>query len=1247
MPSTKPAPPLSLDALQWVAGAYCLLAGAMAFVAPHAWGRVMNASLPQVRGAEGALLMASGFALIAAAADALRPALGTATHVLAGAVLCARAWEIRIVDNGFNLGIAANLVLGCGVALAPLAARVWRGSESARHDWLSMVAAALLIAGSVVATPAHVPAEYRPFLFWYRAAFLAAGACLAAAEIRGAASQALYRAAHLLAGATMVAWLVPSIWLQHWVGFAFWFSLGLAVALVPWLGPPLARRDKATLRSRLTLSMAALSAIPLIAIATLFALRLEQSAAEQAFRLQESIALAISHDVEDFVSLHEAAASGLAAEPGLLRLPPSQQQAMMDRVNRAFPQATTFSLGDAAGRNVAKSRGLPLLSYADQPQFLNVRRTNQPYVTVVHGRLLPGSYITLTVPIRDRDGKFEGIVQTGIETTRLANLVERTAARVGGEAYILDDAHRIVAHPDASRVLSLAPISNVPPTDGSLRYAGPTGEHLASAAQIPRLGWTVVIDRPEEIALAELWAQQNVTLTGLLAGILAAYLMATLVAGKLTGPLQSLASATARLANGDVSAPLVKAGISEIDELSDTFDRTRRLLAERTQERDRAETGLRQINEELEARVQARSAELREEIAHRKEAEQRTREAYDTLSAVIRSSPLPILRFDSKGIISAWNPAAERVFGWSEQEALGRFNPIIAEDQVQDYLDLIERARNGELIAGYEVRRQTKDRGPIEVSLSLASMRDRAGAVSGVLAILTDITERKQAEEALRRQAALLDLAYDAIIVRTEEDRIAFWNQGAQETYGWTPREAIGQVTHDLLKTRFPKPLAEIATELAEKGRWEGELVHAHKDGREITVASRWAAQRNPGGRQIGVLEINRDITERKQAEARLREAQKLESLGLLAGGVAHDFNNLLVGVIGNASLAQEMLPADNLAVELLEGVVKSGQQAAHLTRQMLAYSGKGKFMVEPLDLSALIPEMSGLVQPSLPKKVALRFDLDPDLPAIEADRGQVQQVFMNLVLNAGEAVGSHDGLISVRTYVERVDEPYLRLHPEAAALRPGKYVCLEVRDTGCGMDDATKARIFDPFFTTKFTGRGLGLAAVSGIVRGHKGAITVRSAPGSGSCFTVLFPATEQAVRTSAAETRNGALHGSGVVLVVDDERVVREMAKTALGREGYTVLLADSGPAAIDVLRGHPGEIALVVLDMSMPRMSGEEALWELRKIRPEVKVIVSSGYSEAEAMTLFRGQRVSGFIQKPYTFRELAEKVKITVG
>jgi CheY-like chemotaxis protein len=290
---------------------------------------------------------------------------------------------------------------------------------------------------------------------------------------------------------------------------------------------------------------------------------------------------------------------------------------------------------------------------------------------------------------------------------------------------------------------------------------------------------------------------------------------------------------------------------------------------------------------------------------------------------------------------------------------------------------------------------------------------------------------------------------------------------------------------------------------------------------------------------------------------------------------------------------------------------------------------------------------MSGLVRPSLSKKIALHADLDPEIPPIEADRGQVQQVFMNLALNAGEAIGSQAGLITVKTGVQDVDERYMRLHPETAALAPGKHVYLQVLDTGCGMDEATKTKMFDPFFSTKFTGRGLGLAAVAGILRGHKAAITVSSAPGKGSCFTVLFPALADAVVESAAPPSSAALQGVGTVLVVDDELIVREMAKKSLERHGYTVLLADSGLAAIDVFKRHPGEIALVVLDLSMPHMSGEEALPELRRIRPEVKVVVSSGFSESEAMMLFKGQKVSGFVQKPYTSLALAEKVKVSIG
>jgi signal transduction histidine kinase/CheY-like chemotaxis protein len=426
------------------------------------------------------------------------------------------------------------------------------------------------------------------------------------------------------------------------------------------------------------------------------------------------------------------------------------------------------------------------------------------------------------------------------------------------------------------------------------------------------------------------------------------------------------------------------------------------------------------------------------------------------------------------------------------------------------------------------------------------------------------------------------------------------------------------------------------------------ELDIVFEDGVTVNLLGDAVPLLDEDGRSRGGVGVLSDVTELKRAEARLRDSQKLESLGLLAGGVAHDFNNLLVGVIGNASLAQEMLPPEHEAGELLTGVLKAGEQAAHLTRQMLAYAGKGKFLVEALDISALIPDMSILVRPSIPKRTALQFDLKDDLPPVLADRGQVQQVFMNLVLNAAEAIGSREGVIAVRTRVENVNARYVRLHPEAAGIQPGKYVCLEVSDTGCGIDEATRARIFDPFFTTKFTGRGLGLAAVAGIVRGHKGAIVVTSAPGQGSCFTVLFPSAARVAGEPAATASEPTPRGVGVVLIVDDEQIVMEMAKKALERQGYQVLVADGGAAAIELLRSRAGDdVALVILDQSMPNMNGEEVLPELRKLRPEVKVAMSSGYSESETMLLIKGQRVSGFIQKPYTAAGLAEKVKVWLG
>ena len=532
--------------------------------------------------------------------------------------------------------------------------------------------------------------------------------------------------------------------------------------------------------------------------------------------------------------------------------------------------------------------------------------------------------------------------------------------------------------------------------------------------------------------------------------------------------------------------------------------------------------------------------------------------------------------------------------------------------------------------------------------------RNAQGEIGGIIIFSEVITDRKRDEQALReseaRWRALLESAPQGIIASDEGGRIVVVNARTEEVFGYGRDELVGQPLELLLPERFREAHAVHLREYFAHPRTRPmalgmELWGRKKYGTEfpLEVSLSFVEQ---GGTSLA-LALMTDITERKQAEERLRQTQKLESLGLLAGGVAHDFNNLLVGVIGNASLAQELLPPGNPAAELLDAVIKTGEQAAHLTRQMLAYSGKGRFVVEALDLSALIPEIGGLVRPSISKKIALHFDLEEDLPPIEADRGQIQQVFMNLVLNAAEAIGSRDGLISVRTGVQNVDDVYVRLHPEAAELKRGEYVLLEVRDTGCGMSDATKAKIFDPFFSTKFTGRGLGLAAVAGIVRGHKGVISVTSVPGQGSCFTVLFPATARRGKEADSPVANTALRGAGVVLVVDDEPLVRGMAQRSLELHGYAVLVAENGRAAIDLFKRYPGEIALVVLDLSMPDLSGEETLPELRRIRPGVKVVVSSGYSEAEAMTMFQGQPVAGFLQKPYTSTRLAEKVKVYVG
>jgi nitrogen-specific signal transduction histidine kinase/CheY-like chemotaxis protein len=372
-----------------------------------------------------------------------------------------------------------------------------------------------------------------------------------------------------------------------------------------------------------------------------------------------------------------------------------------------------------------------------------------------------------------------------------------------------------------------------------------------------------------------------------------------------------------------------------------------------------------------------------------------------------------------------------------------------------------------------------------------------------------------------------------------------------------------------------------------------------------------------------------------RRFEEHLRETQKLESLGVLAGGVAHDFNNLLTGIIGNVSLAIELGKSGADVSNILENALHASDKAAYLTRQMLAYVGKGQFVVQSVDLASPVREGFQLVRGSIPDSVQVEFDFRSDVCCVQADPTQLQQVAMNLILNAVEAVGEHGGEVRVRLTARDIDSVEDEIC-NVGKLEPGYHAVLEVQDTGPGIDPSILPKIFDPFFSTKFAGRGLGLASTAGIVRLLNGAISVESEPGHGSTFRVLLPM-ERAAEEKATESQVQL-----PILIVDDEEVVQQAASSMLRSAGYEVALAVNGRQAADLFRQREGRFALVLLDLTMPVMGGPQTIRELKAIRAEVPVIVSTGLPEETAMRRFAGADIAGFIQKPYTLHALIEKI-----
>jgi signal transduction histidine kinase/CheY-like chemotaxis protein len=380
-----------------------------------------------------------------------------------------------------------------------------------------------------------------------------------------------------------------------------------------------------------------------------------------------------------------------------------------------------------------------------------------------------------------------------------------------------------------------------------------------------------------------------------------------------------------------------------------------------------------------------------------------------------------------------------------------------------------------------------------------------------------------------------------------------------------------------------------------------------------------------------------RTIEERRKIDEKVQQAQKLESLAVLAGGVAHDFNNLLTSMLGYTELALFDLPPESPARASIEQTRRAALRAADLARQMLAYAGRGRLELHAIDLNTLVEEMGHLMKVAIARHVSLRFNLSAGLPPIEADPTQLRQVIMNLIINASEAIGSRSGIISITTGTIYADRDYLTDALIDEQLSEGWYVYLEVADTGAGMTDEVKARIFDPFYTTKFTGRGLGLAAALGIVRSHRGAIRVYSEVGRGTTFKILLPSTERQ-RMQARAVHDGADELSGLVLIVDDDSDVRSVMRRMLLDRGFSVLPAADGREALATIRTHADSLALIFLDLTMPHLDGVATYQEIQRMAPHVPVILCSGHSEAEALDRFAGRGLAGYLQKPFTRDQL---------
>ena len=649
-----------------------------------------------------------------------------------------------------------------------------------------------------------------------------------------------------------------------------------------------------------------------------------------------------------------------------------------------------------------------------------------------------------------------------------------------------------------------------------------------------------------------------------------------------------------------------------------------------------------------------------EDVTERRHAMEALRQAEQELYRAQRMARVGSFVRSARTAQLWWSPMTRTILEIADDEtptlelALSRFTP----DDAALYRSLVQRALDtGE---GYEIEAETvmPSGRRLFVRLSGEVDRDQDGTTVSLHGLLADITEQREQERALRESEQRFRTIWEAspigIRFSNANGNSVYANPRLLEMFDCTLEDFRDESWRERIHPDDRERVAiytRAAREGAEAIRVEYRVVW--RDGSVHHVRATLAILRAPDGRFAGHIGALEDLTEETSAreekarlERQINQSQKLESLGVLAGGIAHDFNNLLVGVLTNASMALMDMSPDEPSYDTVREIEHAAQRAAELTRQLLAYAGKGRFIIEPLSFSELAVEMTQLLRTVVSKRASLRLDVQHDLPLVRGDATQLRQVLMNLITNASDSLGDGDGEILLRTQLVTTVDSRPGAMYFGGPLGAGPWVVLEVADTGSGMDVETVQRIFDPFFTTKFTGRGLGLAATLGIVRGHDGAILVRSAPGQGTSVSLYFPVTSGVRRDTPLSTAV-AMAGAGTILVVDDDDGVRAVARSLLQRQGYTVALATNGREGVEKFVALGKAVRAVLLDLTMPVMGGEEALRQLQAIAPDVRVVLMSGYSDTDVEHSFTGAGLSGFLQKPFRADDVYRALEIALA